>query len=136
MKAIIEHLIVATIAVGMAFLGYWLIGWHERQLYSGQQQFDWMERGALIYPAIISVAVWIILYRVCRLLHWLVLPLMGLFSPLMGAVLFFIPFFIWPWLFIWQHAVVVFPTGVACGFLISIATLPFRPKIVLRENAE
>jgi|GEM_PF-2536761 len=135
MKAIIEHLIVAVIAVGMAYVGYWLIGWHERQLYSGQQQFDWMERGALVYPSIISVMVWMILYRICRHLHWLVLPIVGVISPLIGAILFFIPLTILPWFFIWEHAVVVFPTGIACGFIVSLATLPFRPSKVLHGNA-
>lgn len=36
MKAIIEHLIVAVIAVFMSIVGYWLIGWHKRELYSGR----------------------------------------------------------------------------------------------------
>lgn len=136
MKAIIEHLIVAVIAVGMAYVGYWLIAWHERQLHFGQQQFDWMERGALLYPSMISVIVWIILYRICRRLHWLVLPILGVVSPLIGAVLFFIPLTIWPWFFIWKHAVVVFPVGILCGFIVSTATLPFRPKAVLQGNVE
>lgn len=134
MKAIIEHLIVAVIAVFMAFVGYWLIGWHERQLYSGQQQFNWMEDGALIYPSVISVIVWMIIYRTCRRKHWLALPVAGILSPLIGAVLFFIPLTIIPWFFIWEHAVVVFPTGIACGFIVSVATLPFRPRKVLSDN--
>jgi hypothetical protein len=136
MKAITEHFVVAVIAVVMAFIGYWLIGWHERQLYSGQQQFDWMEDGALAYPSVISVVVWMILYRVCRRLHWLVLPVIGVFSPLIGAVLFFIPWTLLPFYFVLKHAVVVFPTGIACGFFISVATLPFRPKTVCYRNAE
>jgi len=135
MKAIIEHLIVAVIAVGMAFVGYWLIGWHERQLHSGQQQFDWMEEGALVYPSIISVIVWMILYRVCRRLHWLVLPVIGVISPLIGAVLFCIPWMLWPFYFVVKHAVVVFPTGIVCGFLLSTRALPFRPSQVLQGNA-
>ncbi len=35
MKAITEHLIVAVIAVGMAFVGYWLMG----QFHGGRQHF-------------------------------------------------------------------------------------------------
>jgi len=136
MKAITEHLIVAVIAVLMAYGGYWLIGWHERQIYSGQQQWEWMEEGALIYPSIISVMTWMILYRVCRRLHWLVLPVIGLISPLIGAVLFFIPWMFWPFYIIFKHAVVVFPTGIVCGFFISVVTLPFRPKAVRYRNAE
>lgn len=136
MKAITEHLIVAVIAVLMAYAGYWLIGWHERQIYSGQQQWEWMEEGALIYPCAVSILVWLYLYRLGRLRHWLVLPVMGIFSPLIGAVLFFIPLTVLPWYFIWKHAVVVFPTGVTCGFLVSIATLPFRPRAVLQNNTQ
>ena len=42
MKAIIEHVVVGVIAVLMAFVGYWLVGW-----YSGRHQsfIDWSDPG-------------------------------------------------------------------------------------------
>ncbi|MFN7563924.1 MAG: hypothetical protein ACK5TH_19295, partial [Prosthecobacter sp.] len=68
-------------------------------------------------------------------LHWLVLPVMGLSSPIIGSFLLFFPFLFGPFILIWAYAIFVFPTGMLCGFLISVCTLPFRPKEVLHRNA-
>ncbi len=132
MKVLIEHLIVAMIAVGMVFVGYWLMGQH----HGGAQKFiELHDLGWTAWSSIVSVATWLWLYRMCRMLHWLVLPAMGLFSPIIGAVFFFIPYLLAPFVVIWEYAVVIFPTGIACGFLVSLATLPFRPRKVLSGNA-
>jgi hypothetical protein len=132
MKAIIEYMIVAMIAVLMAFSGHWLIGW-----YSGNHQssIEWTDPGWTVLSSAVSIVTWMILYRMCRRLHWLFLPVMGIFSPIIGAVLFFIPYTIGPFWVIWEYAVVVFPVGIATGFLVSLTTLPFRPKAVLSGNA-
>ena len=132
MKAIIEHLIVAMIAVGMAFVGYWLMGWHD----GGSQTFIELPNiGWTVWSSLVSVLTWLWLYRMCRMLHWFVLPLMGLLSPIIGAVLFFVPYLWAPFIVLINYAVVIFPTGFICGFLVSICTLPFRPKVVLHGNA-
>lgn len=132
MKAIIEHLIVAVIAVGMAILGYWLMGNYN----GGQQKFiELHDVRWTVWSSVISVATWFYLYRMCRNLHWLVLPAMGFISPIVGAVLFVIPYLWMPFIVIWTYAPVVFPTGIACGFLVTIATLPFRPREVWHGNA-
>ncbi len=81
------------------------------------------------------VATWLWLYRMCRNLHWLVLSVMGVFSPIIGAILMIIPYLWAPFIVLWNYAAVIFPTGIACGFLLSIATLPFRPRQVLQGNA-
>jgi hypothetical protein len=133
MKAIIEHLIVAVIAVGMSLTGFWLIGWYNG---TGNMGILPYEPWWTIQRFSVSILTWLFLYRVCRNLHWLVMPAMGLFSPIIGAVLFFIPYFWAPFIIILAHAPVVFPTGIACGFFISVATLPFRPKAVRYRNAE
>jgi hypothetical protein len=52
-----------------------------------------------------------------------------------GAVLFIIPYLWAPFFVIGEHAVVVFPTGIACSFLVSLTTLPFRPRAVRYGNA-
>jgi len=132
MKAIIEHLIVAVIAVVMAFFGYWLMS----EYHGGKQKFIELDDiGWNVWSSSVSVITWLWLYRICRLLHWLVLPVMGVFSPIIGALLFFIPYLLVPFMVIWSYAMVVFPVGIACGFMISCATLPFRPRAVLYGNA-
>jgi hypothetical protein len=132
MKAIIEHLIVAMIAIVMALVGYWLMGRYD----GGQQKFiELHDVGWTVSSSIVSVATWLWLYRMCRSLHWLVLPVMGLFSPIIGAVLSVIPYLWAPFIVIWDYAAVMFPTGITCGFFVSLATLPFRPGSVLRGNA-
>ena len=134
MKAIIEHFVVAMIAAGMAFVGYWLIGETETDL--GKLQFiELYDMGWTVWTSTVSMITWIWLYRMCRTYHWLVLPVMGALSPLIGAVLFIIPYLWAPFLVIWHCAGVVFPTGIATGFLVSVVTLPFRPKGVLTGNA-
>lgn len=132
MKLLIECLIVAAIAVGMAFVGYGAIGWHGDRAWCF---YDPTEMGWTIWSSSVSILTWMYLYRVGRRLHWLVLPVLGLVSPLIGCLLFFIPYTFAPWIVLWEHAVVVFPTGVLCGLLISVATLPLRPREVLRGNA-
>jgi len=129
--AAIEHLTVSVIAVVMALVGYGLIGLYEE----GPKLFRLDDAGWTVWSSVVSVLTWLWLYRMCRALHWLVLPVMGLVSPLIGAVLFFVPYGLFPFIVIWDYAVVVFPTGVACGFLISAATLPYRPRAVLHGNA-
>lgn len=132
MKAIIEHLIVAVIAVVMAFVGYLLMG----EYGSSKQNFiELHDIGWTVWSSAVSVATWFYLYRMCRNLHWLVLPAMGLLSPIIGAFLFVIPYLWVPFVIIYKYAVVVFPTGLVCGLIVSIATLPFRPKAVLHGNA-
>jgi hypothetical protein len=132
MKAIIEHLIVAVIAVAMAFFGYWLMG----KCHGGSQKFiELNDVGWTIWSSAVSVVTWVYLYRMCRLLHWLVLPVMGLLSPIIGALLFVIPYMWAPFIVVWEYAPVIFPTGITCGFLVSLATLPFRPRQVLLGNA-
>lgn len=132
MKAITEHLIVAVIAVGMAFVGYWLMG----QFHGGRQHFiELHDIGWTVWSSIVPVATWLWLYRMCRNLHWLVLSVMGVFSPIIGAILMIIPYLWAPFIVLWNYAAVIFPTGIACGFLLSIATLPFRPRQVLQGNA-
>jgi hypothetical protein len=135
MKAIIEHLIVAVIAVGMAFVGYWLIGWY-RDGSINHPLVEWNDPGWVIWSSTVSITTWFILYRICRLLHWLVLPIMGALSPLIGGTLFFIPYTFAPWIIIFGCAPVVFPVGIATGLFISIATLPFRPREVLWRNVD
>jgi len=134
MKPFFEHLVVALIAVGMAFLGYWLMGRHEVQGHR-QNFIELQDIGWTVWTASVSVVTWMWLYRMCRRLHWLVLPVMGVFSPIIGAVLFVIPYLWMPFIVLWNHAAVIFPVGIMCGFLISAATLPFRPKAVLIGNA-
>lgn len=133
MKAVTEHLIVAVIAVLMAFAGYGLMGAHSQ---SGASFIPWGDIGWTVWSSAVSVATWFYLYRMCRKLHWLVLPVMGLFSPIIGATLFEIPYLWAPFVVIWEFAAVVFPTGLVCGLLVSMATLPFRPKAVLDGNAD
>ena len=130
MKAIIEHLIVAVIAAWMAVIGYWAIRHlgDEEILRPNPNGWKW-----LLHASIIT---WIWLYWVCRDLHWLVLPVMGMVSPIIGSVILFFPFAFVPFLLSWPYAIFVFPTGIACGFLVSVCTLPFRPKEVLHRNAE
>ena len=131
MKAIIEHLVVAVIAVAMSFVGYWLMG----QYHGGQQKFiEFHDVGWTVWSSTVSVITWLWLYRMCRHLHWLVLPILGALSPLIGAVLFTIPYMWAPFVVIWNYAAVVFPTGIVTGFLVSVVTLPFRPKGVLTGN--
>ena len=134
MKTMFEYLIVAVIAVAMAFVGYWLMGMH---VVEGMPQnfIDFSNIGWTIWSSVVSIVTWQWLYRMCRNLHWLVLPVMGVFSPIIGAVLFFIPYIWMPFIVLLAHAVVIFPTGIACGFLISLSTLPFRPKQVMLGNA-
>lgn len=132
MKAVIEHLIVAVTAVVMAFVGYGLISAYD----GGNPKFiEVRDIGWTIWSSVVSVATWFYLYRMCRNLHWLVLPAMGLLSPIIGAALFVIPYLWAPFVVIYAHAAVVFPTGLVCGLIVSITTLPFRPKAVLQGNA-
>lgn len=132
MKAIIEHLIVAMIAMLMCKVGFELIGWHNG---TGNMGIIPYEPWWTIQKHSVSILTWIYLYRNGREHDWLVLPVLGLISPFIGALLFVFPYFVWPWIALWDHAVVVFPTGIACGLLISFCTLPFRPKRVLHGNA-
>jgi hypothetical protein len=132
MKAILEPLTVAGIAFFMGLVGFGLVDWWSNDF----DLLRWDEPGWTAYTGGVSVVTWLLLYRMCRNLHWLVLPVMGVFSPLIGAVLFTIPFFLAPWVVIWTCALVVFPTGVVTGFLISAATLPFRPRGVRQGNVE
>jgi hypothetical protein len=123
MKAIIEHLIVAVIAVGMALFGYWLINVY----HGGPQRFiDLYDVGWTVWSSTVSVVTWLILYRNCRMIHWLAMPIMGLLSPFIGSILFF-PMTPFAWVVIGKFAVVVFPVAVLTGLVISIATLHFRP---------
>ncbi|MEN3944033.1 hypothetical protein WJU23_22210 [Prosthecobacter sp. SYSU 5D2] len=136
MKAITEHLIVAVIAIFMAFVGYWLMDKYA-SLDFGWGRMEWTKEslGWAVWLSVISVLTWLYLYRVCRRLHWLVMPVMGVFSPIIGALLLVIPYLIFPFLVIWMYVPVVFPVGIVTGFLISAATLPFRPQKILRGNA-
>ncbi|MEZ5384434.1 MAG: hypothetical protein R3F13_02845 [Prosthecobacter sp.] len=133
MRSFIEHFIVAVIAVGMAFMGYWLMGRYELQGHR-QNFIELHDIGWTVWTAVVSVATWLWLYRMCRHLHWLVLPVIGVFSPIIGAALFVIPCLWMPFVVLWDYAVVIFPTGIACGFLVSVATLSFRPHGVLSGN--
>jgi hypothetical protein len=131
MKAIIEHLLVAVIAVLMAFAGYWLMDWYEGR---SPHFMSWHEPGWIVWLSAVSMATWLYLYRISRKLHWLVLPVLGLVSPIIGALLFF-PLTFWALVKLWKCALVIFPIGIVTGFLISILTLPFRPRSVLHANA-
>lgn len=132
MKALVEHLIVGVVASVMAFIGYWLMG---RYGSSGQHFIELHDVGWTIWTSVVPVITWLYLYRMCRTLHWMVLPVMGIFSPLIGALLFVIPYLWAPFLVIYDYAAIVFPVGVATGLLVSFCTLPFRPMRVLRFNA-
>lgn len=132
MKAVTEHLIVAVIAVVMAFAGYWLMGVYSQR---DASFIEWGDTGWTVWSSAVSIATWLYLYRMCRELHWLVLPVMGLVSPIIGAALFVIPYLWAPFVVLWAFAPVVFPTGVVCGLMVSMATLPFRPKAVRHGNA-
>ena len=129
MKAIPDALVVAGIAFFMGLAGFGVVDWWSEW---GLLRLD--EPGWTAYTGGVSVITWLWLYRMCRSLHWLVLPVMGVFSPLIGAVLFTIPFFLAPWVVVFTSALVVFPVGLVTGFLISAATLPFRPREVRRGN--
>lgn len=130
MKVLIEHLIVVLIAIVMAFVGYWLMGRYA----GGRQPFiEWHDIGWTVWSSTVSALTWLILYRICRNIHWLALPVMGLFSPLIGSILFF-PFTPFVWELIGKFALVVFPVAMATGFLISVATLPFRPRWVRTDR--
>lgn len=132
MKALVEHLIVAAVAVLMAFVGYWLMGKHGN---SGQQFIELHDVRWTVWTSVVSVITWLYLYRMCRQLHWLVLLVMGVISPLIGALLFMIPYSWIPFVVIYYYAAVVFPVGVITGLIVSICTLPFRPRAVLSGNA-
>jgi hypothetical protein len=132
MKTFVEYLIVAAIAVAMSFFGYWAIGKHSG---GTLQLIELHDTGWTLWTSLVSVLVWTFLYRICRHLHWLVLPVMGLLSPIIGALLFVIPFRWFPFMVVVTHAAVVFPTGLVTGLLISSATLALRPKAVLCGNA-
>lgn len=134
MKTCFEYLIVAVIAVLMALAGYWLMDVYAAAKARGLRILELDDVGWTVWICSISIITWVYLYRHCRRLHWLVLPAMGLISPFVGAVLFFIPFLWMPWVVLWQYAVVIFPVGLATGFIISTATLPLRPKGVLHGN--
>ena len=97
---------------------------------------EWNDPEWVIWSSTVSITTWFILYRICRLLHWLVLPIMGALSPLIGGTLFFIPYTFAPWIIIFGCAPVVFPVGIATGLLISIATLPFRLREVQWRNVD
>lgn len=131
LRTIIEYTIVAVIAVGMARLGYGLMGW-----YDGDRHFiEDRELGWTLGYSAVFVVTWFWLYRMCRRLHWLVLPIMGLFSPIIGVLLFTIPYLFVPYLILCEFAVVIFPVGMACGLVVSLCTLPFRPREVWARNA-
>lgn len=132
MKALVEHLVVAALAVLMAFIGYWLMGKYGD---SGRQFIELRDVGWTVWTSVVSIITWLYLYRMCRTLHWLVLPVMGAISPLIGALLFVIPYLWVPFVVIYYYAAVVFPVGVITGLIVSICTLPFRPRAVLSGNA-
>jgi hypothetical protein len=70
MKAVIEHTIVAVIAVGMALIGYKTMQHYGN---GAQELISWNATGwTILFFA--SVVTWVWLYRMCRRLHWLVLP--------------------------------------------------------------
>ena len=107
MKTCFEYLIVAVIAVLMALAGYWLMDVYAAAEARGLRILELDDVGWTVWSCSISVITWVYLYRHCRRLHWLVLPAMGLISPFVGAVLFFIPFLWMPWVVLWQYTVVV-----------------------------
>lgn len=119
MKAIIEHLVVAVIAVGMAFFGYWLMG-----QCSGGPGIKLNGVGN-IWLSAVSAVTWLILYCAGRRSRWTTMLVMGLLSPVLGAILFFplTPFVL---VVIGKSAMVVFPVGVFTGLLISAVTSLFH----------
>lgn len=133
-KTCFEYLIVAVIAVLMALAGYWLMDVYGAAQGLREHFLELHDVGLTVWQASISVITWIYLYRHCRSLHWLVLPVAGLISPFVGAALFCIPFLWMPWVVLWQYALVIFPVGLATGFILSTVTLPLRPRGVLRGN--
>lgn len=134
MKILAEYLIVAVVAVMMAWVGYGGIDARGGFQSVGDRFLDLQDVGWVVWASLISILTWSYLYHHCRHLHWLVLPVMGLISPVIGALLFFVPFFVWPFVVIWEYAVVVFPVGLMTGLIISVSTLPLRPRQVLRGN--
>lgn len=122
MTAIIEHLVVAVIAVGMAFFGYWLMG----QCSGAQQKLIKFNGVGTIWLSAVSAVTWLLLYRVGRRSRWTAMLVMGLFSPVLGAILFF-PLTPFSLEVIGEFAMVVFPVGVFTGLLISAATSLFHP---------
>lgn len=131
MKTIFEYLLVSVIAILMAFVGYWLMG----KYHGGRQHFiEFHDVGWTVWTSAVSVMTWVYLYRKGRNLHWLVLPILGIRSPIIGALLFVIPYAFFPFMTLWEYAPVIFPVGLITGLIISVATLPFRPKGVLRGN--
>ena len=135
MKTIFEYLLVSVIAILMAWLGYWLMGkYDQRTLHWGNFEWEWRSIFWWIWSSAVSVMTWVYLYRIGRDLHWLVLPALGICSPIIGALLFVIPYFLFPFIILWGYAPVIFPVGLVTGLIISVTTLPFRPKGVLRGN--
>lgn len=130
MKAITEHLIVAVIAIFMAFVGYWLMGWYDP---SAPKFVHLQSVGWTLWSSSVSALTWIILYRICRNIHWLAMPIMGLFSPMIGSILFF-PFTPFVWFVTGKFIPVIFPVAMVTGLLISSATLPFRPRWVWSDK--
>jgi hypothetical protein len=135
-KTCCEYLIVAVIAVLMALVGYWLMDVYGAAQGRSEYFLKLHDVGWTVWLSLISAITWVYLYSHCRSLHWLVLPVMGLVSPVIGAVLFFLPFLWAPWVVLWQYALVIFPVGLASGFIISTATLPLRPRGVLQGNVD
>ena len=131
MKAVAEHLIVAVLAVAMGFFGWWWMSLTEGN--GPQIRTPSLNLGWNAYWGTVAILTWIWLYRMCRKLHWLVLPIMGLFAPIIASVLFF-PLTPFVWIVIGMWAYVIFPVSVLTGFLISAATLPFRPKWVWTDE--
>lgn len=67
MKALVEHLIVATIAVVMAFVGYWLMS---EYCNLGYELFRPHDVKWTAWSCLVSIVTWLILYRVFRGVHW------------------------------------------------------------------
>lgn len=126
MKTIFEYLVVATIAILMVFVSYWLMELYEP---NAPKFLQIKSVGWTLWTSSVSALTWIILYLMFRKIHWLAMPVMGLFSPIIGSILFF-PFTPFVWFVIGQFIPVIFPVGMLTGLLISSATLPFRPRWV------
>lgn len=134
-KTCFECLIVALIAMLMALAGYWLMDVYASSQGLSVRFLELRDVGWTAWSSLVSVVTWVYLYRLCRPQHWLVLPVMGLVSPAIGAVVFVIPFLGVPWAVLWHYALVIFPVGLATGLIISAATLPLRPRHVWTVNS-
>lgn len=132
MKTFFEYIIVSVIAVAMGLVGLWLM-----EKYGGDlspQFLEFKDLGFTVLLSLASILTWVYLYRMCHPLHWLVMPVMGIFSPFIGACLLMVPYFFLPLVVLWEYAAVIFPVGLVTGLVISAATLPLRPRQVRFGN--